>query len=153
VRECHLVAIVPTSVPAGEGGPPLGVRLFLLALGLSAAATLNARTGRTHAISSTTRCPHRRAPGLSGRHSTDRPANDGRGDRMTQTDTPTTHDRPARRAVRAVTLVVMLVAMLLAVGLALVASSTTGSLRLPVGIALLAVTALTATLQRITSAG
>jgi hypothetical protein len=67
--------------------------------------------------------------------------------------TPKTEVRPVRRAVRAFALIVALLVVLATVGLALVASSTTGSLQLTVGIALLSLAALTATLQRITSAG
>jgi len=65
------------------------------------------------------------------------------------TGQPATEGRPARRAVRAITLV----GVLLTAGLALLASSTTGSLRLTVGITLLVIAATAATLQRITTPG
>jgi hypothetical protein len=45
---------LPTSVPAGAGGLPLGVRILLRALSLGPAAMLTARTGRTHVTGSTT---------------------------------------------------------------------------------------------------
>jgi hypothetical protein len=65
------------------------------------------------------------------------------------TGEPATEGRPARRAVRAI----ILVGVLLTAGLTLVASSTSGSLRLTVGITLLVIAATATTLQRITTPG
>jgi hypothetical protein len=69
------------------------------------------------------------------------------------TSTPTAHERPVRRAFGAVTLLGALIVGLLAVALVLVATGTSDSLGIPVGIALLVVTITAAILQRITSAG